>query len=240
VTATATTTGDIAFADDANGTATLDFWFRVTQTAPILSGLSSIPITLKVTALAIAAGTAQGEVWLLPPDEGPTDGGNVLDTGNAGQRKGVVSVNASPDQVFQIIERATASPDCTVISQCVQSIVVVDPFIAFDQQSFDAAAAQLGVPSIPLDQFFTLDFSSNLSQLPSIPSNLGQDLGVNIDQLLGNSSTSVVAEPSALALLLTGLGILAAVERRARASRAPGAAGIAMPTAATTALSNAV
>jgi hypothetical protein len=74
----------------------------------------------------------------------------------------------------------------------------VDPVIGFDQTRFDVLAAAQGVPSVPLDQFFAFDASPQFNLLPAIPS----------------GSPAAVAEPSALALLLAGLGWFGAARWR--------------------------
>jgi membrane-associated phospholipid phosphatase len=201
-------------ADEAGGIATLNFWFRVTQTAPFPGDLLGLSVPLTVTAGAAADGTVHGDVWLLDIDETPSGAGNVL---HVPTFETEIMLDAFPNQVFQIAEHADASPDCRS-PPCRISAIAVDPVISLDQQRFDELAAQRGASSVPLDRYFTLDFSPGLDMLPPISLDLAQMLGLDLSPLLGPAapSPSAVAEPSALALLLTGLGLLATSLWRAR------------------------
>jgi len=82
------------------------------------------------------------------------------------------------------------------------AVALADPVFSFDQTAFDAFAAAKGFPALPLDQFFTLEFSPGLS-----------DLGA------GNSG-GTVPEPATPCLLSVGLvGVMPIRFRRRQCRR---------------------
>jgi hypothetical protein len=192
--------------DDATGSAVLDFYFRNTQTAPFPSSLFGLPVTIRFHAEVTQENNAFGFVLL---DDFP-----LIKKGGGTQEEAVtLTLDAAPDQVFHIQETAGATPNCRgrpPTMSCEESKAIIDPVISFDQQSFDDLAAQRGVPSVPLDQFFTLDFSPDLDVLPLFP--------VDIEQIFGPGPVGV-AEPPALVMLLVAIGLLAAALRARRPRR---------------------
>jgi hypothetical protein len=171
VSAGAFTAGDFTGSIDAFAHATLNYWFRDTETAPFPKNLLGLPITLKFKGVVFGHGMGVGQLWLLPPDGTPL-GGNVLLSSPAqgGTLTDTITLDASPNQVFQVAELAKANADCVSdFPHCMPSRAFVDPLITFDQQGFDALAAARGVPSVPLDKFFTIDFSPGVDQLPPFP-----------------------------------------------------------------------
>lgn len=75
----------------------------------------------------------------------------------------------------------------------------LDPSFSFDQAAFDAEAAQLGLPTFPLDQYYSFQFSPGLAELGAQP----------------------VSEPPSFALVVTGLILLIAAAGFGRRSRTP-------------------
>jgi hypothetical protein len=189
VSAGALTGGDFTGSIDAFANATLNYWFRDTETAPFPKNLLGLPITLKFKGVVFGFRMGVGQLWLLPPDGTPL-GGNVLLSSPAqgGTLTNTITLDASPNQVFQVVELAKANADCvTDHPHCLPSRAFVDPLITFDQQSFDALAAARGVPSVPLDEFFRIDFSPGLDRLPPF---------------------GAVPEPSTWVLLIAGGGLI--------------------------------
>src|SRR5262249_44991197 len=142
--------GDSRSESDAVGEAMLIYSFRVTQTAPFPSSLLGAPVALNAETGVTVRGSAAGEVVFA--------GRPILNPGRGNSGTVSFKFNVSTSDVFLVTETVDALPDCvTSPPHCGASSVVVDPVFSFDQQSFDDFAAQRGVPSVPLDQFFTIE-----------------------------------------------------------------------------------
>jgi len=192
-------------ANDASAEARLDWFFRVTQTAPFPSSLLGLPVTLLFTASVEITNNGFGEVLLGQPGfEVP-----IINANSGISVTDIITFDAGPDEVFHVGEIADASPLCfgRPLTRCIFSLVIVDPEITFDQQRFDDLARQRGVPSVALDQFFALDVSPGLDLLPRFPSDNTQIFG------------PPVAEPSTLVLLLAGIAGIGLIARCRRAPR---------------------
>jgi hypothetical protein len=149
VSAFAVTEGEFTGSTDASAVATLNYWFRDTETAPFPKNLLGLPITLTFKGHASSTPMAGGQLWLLPPDGTALGGNTLLSSDGQGSRNVTLTLDASPNQIFQVEERATAIPDCVSrLPNCNASLSIVDPLITFDQQGFDALAAARGVPSV--------------------------------------------------------------------------------------------
>jgi hypothetical protein len=169
---------------------------RQSRAFPIsLLGLP-VPVTAKVTILA--RGIASGFVSVFGASLAPEFGQDQIAD---------IEEDLSPDSIFDVTQEGIAFPDCPAAQapQCGLSNVTIDPVFSFDQERFDALAAQRGVASVPLDQYFTFEASPQLYLLPPIPSDISSPGGG------GNE----VAEPPALALLLVSMGLLGATRWRA-------------------------
>jgi len=78
----------------------------------------------------------------------------------------------------------------------------LDPSFSFDQAAFDVEAAQMGLPTFPLDQYYSFQFSPGLAELGAQP-------------------VSGIPEPPSFALVVPGLILLIAAAGFGRRSRTP-------------------
>jgi hypothetical protein len=86
------------------------------------------------------------------------------------------------------------------------AVATLDPSFSFDQAAFDVEAAQMGLPTFPLDQYFSFQFSPGLDELGAPP----------VD---GGTPGTTIPEPPTFALVVPGLILLIAVKARPKRDR---------------------
>lgn len=169
------------------GDAEVDYFLGIDQITAPPQAVASIPVIMTVRGSTSVeggrgAGTAEAFAWF-----GQNDQGTNYYPG------ATVSLNLTPDSVYEAIDYATCTANgnigdvrFTVQTSCQ---AVIDPEFQFDQATFNS---QMGLNTFPLAKYYGFAYSPNLTSTPT-----------------------PTPEPSSLMLLGTGiLGILVLAARR--------------------------
>ncbi len=161
-----------------DGMAAVEASFRVRQTGtpPLL--LDDVPLRLRVRALMRVQGVGNTSATVRVTVNGDPEDSFEFTTPIS---NGVFDIDEEfPDQRFEIeqeqsfIKLASCSAEALFPGGNSQCYVFLDPIIRFDQEALDQ---QLGPQSFPLEDFFALEFSENLTI--DAPGNICGDVDVD-------------------------------------------------------------